>query len=95
MVIVAAIKVKNEKAFGGYTVIPCWRHHLGYSILHELCPETNLNAEAEEGFINHRGEFLNRTDAFHHAMECGQISAELRYIKAQKHEDMLFSEDLY
>ena len=95
MIIAAAIRIKNANAAGGFTVIPCWRHHMGYAILHELRPDDKLHIGAEEGFINHRGEFLNRDDAYNHAIECGQIPAELRHLKSERHEEALFSEDLY
>lgn len=94
MVIAAAIRVHNTNAPGGYTVIPCWRHHMGYAVLRELCPGVD-HVGAEEGFIDHRGEFLDRAKAFHHALDCGQLPAELRYLKAQRGEESLYSEDLY
>ena len=58
-------------------------------------PEEKRHIGAEEGFINHRGEFLTRDEAYNHAIECGQIPAELRHLKAQRNETALFSEDLY
>ena len=95
MVISAASKVHNANAVGGFTVVPCWRHHTGYSTVHELCPNEKYHLGAEEGFINHRGDFLTREEAYDHALECGQIPAELRHLKAQRAETALFSEDLY
>lgn len=95
MVLTAAIRVHNENAPGGFTIIPCWRHHMGYAILHELCPDRGMHIGAEEGFIDCRGDFLTREQAFQHALECGQIPAELRHLKSQRGEDRLFSEDLY
>lgn len=76
-------------------MLPRWRHHMGYATLHELRPDDKLHIGAEEGFINHRGDFLSREEAYNHAIECGQIPAELRHVKAERHEDSLFGEDLY
>ena len=45
--------------------------------------------ELEQGFITDKNEFLNREDAYHHAVECNQIE--------RKNSDKwpLFSEDLW
>ena len=32
--------------------------------------------EIAQGFINHKGDFLTREQAFEHAKECGQITEE-------------------
>ena len=95
MILIAAIRIKNANTVDGYTVIPCWRHSFGYAILQELRPNEKLYIGAEEGFLDHRGKYLSREDAYLHALECGQTSAELRQLKASRNETMLFSEDLY
>ena len=48
-----------------------------------------------QGFIDHRGLFLDRLQAFQHAIECGQINASTAQFKKERHEDELYSEDLY
>lgn len=98
MIICAAIKVIDQPGLEhGFdaTVIPCWRHSDGYAILHRLCPDKKLHKGAVEGFIDHRGRFLTRKEAFRHAFDCGQLPAELRYLKDNRNENELFSEDLY
>lgn len=45
---------------------------------------------AEQGFIDDQGEFLNRTQALHRAFKCNQITLE-QYKKL----DRLHSEDLW
>lgn len=95
MIISAAVKIKHENGINGELVIMCRRHHEAYKVLHTLCPGDMLHVGAQEGFINHRGEFLNRTDALQHALECGQLSAMDRHRKAQNGETKLYSEDLY
>ena len=46
----------------------------------------------DEGFMTHKGEFLNREDAWKHAEECGQLSTNVLHTTNHK---VLFSEDLY
>ena len=48
-----------------------------------------------QGFINHKGEFLNRKEAFEHAKEIGQCNATQRYYWEDHNQDELYSEDLY
>ena len=89
MIICAALLIKNTDA-----VIGCVRHGFGYSALREL----NLNikaSEIEEGFLTDKNVFLNRADAFHHAIASGQLSATTIHYKKQNKEIELYSEDLY
>lgn len=97
MIVCAALRVKSESVYtpDGKTVIPCFRHCDGFAILRDLCPEKKLHIRAESGFINHRGEFVNREEAFRHAVECGQLSVEQITFKEERNQTMLFSEDLY
>ena len=48
-----------------------------------------------QGFINHKGEFLDRKEALAHALECGQLSATHRYYQEDHNINELYSEDLY
>ena len=92
MILVAALKVildDNE------VIVPCWRHGWGYSILHDLGVKKLKREQIVDGFINHKGEFLDRAEAYEHAMTCGQLSAETRHVKQQRREQVLYSEDLY
>ena len=87
MILCAAIKYKD-------IVIPCHRHCNGYEILYKLGIKDYRN-NIETGFITTKNEFLNRKDAFNHAIECGQLSAVTRQYKREKFEADLYSEDLY
>lgn len=49
--------------------------------------------KAAEGFLNHKGEFLDRLDAYDHAFMCGQPSVTTLENKAQRREYSLYSED--
>ena len=48
-----------------------------------------------DGFMNHKGEFLDRKEAFEHAKECGQCNETQRYYWEDHNQDELYSEDLY
>lgn len=90
MIICAAIKLKLDKEY----VVPYYRHSDGYAMLLELTgiSKLDLYPKCEDGFINHNNEFLNRTDAWEHAVECGQMSYNAKLIA---NNGVLFSEDLY
>ena len=45
-----------------------------------------------EGFLNHKGEFLDRYEAYAHALMCGQLSDTTLHTKFL--ERILFSEDI-
>jgi hypothetical protein len=90
MIICAALLLENKNQ--EEVVLPCWRHGIGYQILHELYVDAKV---LKEGFINHNGEFLDRYDAFAHAKECGQLPQSTRWYKEGNRESELYSEDLY
>ena len=92
MIICAAVKFYIP-ATKQNVVIPCWRHHCAYEIIRDLGFKPHEGyEEVEDGFINHKNEFLNRQEAYHHAIECGQLSATVR---DTINNETLFSEDLY
>lgn len=97
MIICAAIRVRTTWISDPFrqTIIPCWRHAKGYEILHDLCPEKKLHCGAEEGFIDHNGNFLTRKEAYDEAIKCGQLSASTRWYKEDHGDTELYSEDLY
>lgn len=89
MILCAALK---HKATGA--IIGCCRHGDGYSALHDLGLTIGIN-DVEEGFLNDKGEFLSRKQAFGHAFEIGQLSMTTFQTKHEKYEEELYSEDLY
>lgn len=96
MIVCAALQIKD----GIYTYVICGLRHADcYATLFDLNKELSKKARASsavtEGFLTTNNEFLDRYDAYEHAKTCGQISAQLRYDKNQKHETALYSEDLY
>ena len=48
-----------------------------------------------QGFINHKGEFLDRKQAFEHVKEIGQYNETQRYYWEDHNQYELYSEDLY
>ena len=94
MIICAAVAVsfrRNGKIVEA--VIPGWRH----SDCWELMATLGVPNERQEvdGFLNHKGEFLDRLEAFEHALVCGQLSDTTLVSKQERRERILFSEDLY
>lgn len=99
MILCAAIKFHIEETDCD-VIVPGRRHGDIYKIMKGLGygPKKGYK-EIEQGFITTAGFFLNRSDAFHHALECGQISQTTQWYKADHegyiHIPELFSEDLY
>ena len=95
MIICAAIKIQIE-GLDHETIIPCYRHGYGFKLIKDfgLSPRVGYK-EIEQGFIDHIGDFLDRKEAYKHAVECGQLSATTREWKASQGEIELYSEDLY
>ena len=95
MIICAALKVQVE-GLNHVTIVPCWRHGKGFEILQDLgyAPKTKYRVVCQ-GFINHKGEFLDRKEALTHALEIGQLSKTTRWYQEDHKNDELYSEDLY
>ena len=47
------------------------------------------------GFIDHKGTYMTRGQAYQHALDCGQIPAIVREQKEKIKSKELFSEDLW
>ena len=96
MILCAALEISSpDFKPSGKLVIPCWRHAFGYSILYDLVGHKYPAKDIVEGFLTTDNLFLDRTDAFDHAFECGQLSATTRQTKLDNREIELYSEDLY
>ena len=48
-----------------------------------------------EGFVDNKGNFYDRVQAYNHACECCQLPMTVRWHKEDTHENELYSEDLY
>lgn len=89
MIICAAIKdTRTGAVFGGI------RHGFIYSAMHDA-GITPPHEKAIEGFLDEKGNFYDRYEAYDIAMTNGQLSATTRQYKLDTGEKELFSEDLY
>lgn len=89
MIICAAIKdTRTNAIFGGI------RHGFIYSAMHDA-GITPPHEKAIEGFLDEKGNFYDRYEAYDIAMTNGQMSATTRQHKRDRGEKELFSEDLY
>ena len=95
MIICAALELQIE-GLSYTTIVPCWRHGKGFEILRDLGYQAQRKYKVKaEGFMNHKGEFLDRKEAFKHALEVGQLSATTRWYQEDHNLNELYSEDLY
>lgn len=89
MIICAAIKdTRTGAVFGGI------RHGFIYSAMHDA-GITPPHEKAIEGFLDEKGNFYDRYEAFMLAQQIGQLPDTVLYHKQQNGETELFSEDLY
>lgn len=95
MLICAALLLQIE-GLGHTTTLPCRRHGDGFEILKDLgyYPKTKYKV-IKQGFIDHNGNFLDRYEAWSHALQCGQLSQSTRWYKEDNRDCELYSEDLY
>lgn len=95
MIICAALEVQVE-GLPYTTILPCWRHGKGYEILRDLGYQPKNGCKVlREGFMTHKGEFLDRKEAFEHVKEIGQCNATQRWYWQDTNQTELYSEDLY
>ena len=96
MIICAAIKVIYRDFDNQLqNLVICGHRH---SNCFEVIKHLNISNETTvkvEGFINHKGEFLDRKEAFEHVKEIGQCNATQRYYWEDHNQLELYSEDLY
>lgn len=94
MILCAAIKTIFARDGEKITVvIPGCRHVDVWQLMVEL--RISREREEVEGFIDHEGNFLDRYDAFEHAVMCGQVSRTTLEHKESHFELQLYSEDIY
>lgn len=95
MVLAAAIKYHIKKTDS--TVILCGARHA--EIIMQLGSlgflPRNGYEEIEQGFIDNKGQFLNRSEAFEHAKSCGQLCAKIVHEREMSGNKDLISEDLW
>lgn len=92
MIIYAAVAMKfNRNGKTVEVVISGHRHAYCWELAAAL--GVPVTREEEESFLNHKGGFLNRYEAYEHALMCGQLSDTT--ITAKGRERILFLEDIF
>lgn len=95
MIICAAVKVEHTDACGNRLpdLVVCGHRHCNcFEVIHHL----DLNIDCRiQGFINHKGEFLDRKEAFQHFKDSGQSNSTQRWYWDDHNQYELYSEDLY
>ena len=95
MIICAAIKLKMNNLAGTEHIVCGLRHGDCFKSIEQLNSNWK-NASKTQGFITHTGEFLDRGQAWVHAIECGQLSLSAHWLhKDNDWPAELVSEDLY
>lgn len=94
MVVCSAIRVLIERnGIPVEAVVPGIRHADCWNLLATLGYPV-ARQESAEGFLDHKGIFMDRLDAYDHAFVCGQLSATTLESKCERREYSLFSEDI-
>lgn len=95
MIICAAIDITfvNSKDETVNLIVTGLRHSDCFKTIRQL--DNKHTQWTVQGFINHKGEFLDRKEAFKHVQEIGQCTATQRYYWKDHNQTELYSEDLY
>lgn len=95
MILASAIKYKIKKT--NKEVVLCGaRHGDIFAQLEPLGFEPHEGyEEIEQGFIDHKNNFLTREEAYKHAKEIGQLSRKIIYDRETNGGIKLISEDLW
>lgn len=99
MVICAAMRIARPEDELGDLIICGHRHSDCREILFRLNPELSKEVRKEDmitdGFLVTGNRFLDREQAYLHAIICGQLSEQAQHDKQLRKENILYSEDLY
>lgn len=94
MIICAAVIFELEKDHKRVTVCGV-RHSDCYQQMVDLGFSYKDFDEIIQGFVDDKGQFYDRIEAFNHARDCHQLSPSLHQYKISEKDFQLFSEDLY
>jgi len=97
MILAAAIKYHID-ATDSDVVLCGARHGDVFVQLKQLGFEARKGyTEIEQGFIDHKNNFLTREEAYEHAKMCGQICEKIQYEREEKglFGKQMISEDLW
>lgn len=95
MIICAAIQFQMKKT-GRVATLCGLRHGDIFSEMADMGLRPGEDyIEVCQGFIDDKGDFLDRYAAFDHAFKIGQLSMTTYQAKHEHHETELYSEDLW
>ena len=90
MIVRAAVKIRDLRQ-DKEIIIPCHRHCDAFQILHDFGYQIKAFKTLEQGFLDEKDNFYNRTEAWKHAYLHDQINPDAIEHTIQE----LFSEDLW
>ena len=95
MLVCAAIRIKDEFDIPSQRglIIPCIRHGEAFRLYLILTGDKLKMSQVEQGFIDNKGRFYTREEAFINFRN--NLSATVRAYKEKHNESELYSEDLY
>lgn len=92
MICRAAVKIYDKRQ-NKEMVIPCHRHCDAFLILKEFGYKRFEDyKEIEQGFLDENDTFMNRVEAYSHAVKCDQVLVPRKSFYFSKE---LYSEDLW
>lgn len=95
MIICACIKIIPTENPKDVIYICGVRHGDCYSTMERMNLPKKGDCIQTEGFMTHKNEFLDRFEAYDHAIMCGQVAPTVRQFKSEHDEIELYSEDLW
>jgi hypothetical protein len=99
MSLIVSAAVRLTKPNGETIVIAGPRHHHCYETISALYPELLKQCRheglLEEGFVDSGNQFFSREQAYEITRITKQLPTALFQFKAERNENILFSEDLY
>ena len=98
MIICAAIKIQFKNKYGcdETVIVHGLRHGDCFTTMTKMSDLPPRSERIEtQGFVDNRGIFYDRLEAYHAARAMNQLSATIIKYKEDHNENELYSEDLY
>lgn len=98
MIICAAIKIQFKNKYGRdeTVIVHGLRHGDCFTTMTKMSDLPPRSERIEtQGFVDNRGIFYDRLEAYHAARAMNQLSATIIKYKEDHNENELYSEDLY
>ena len=97
MIICAAIKVEFTNQYNLHETVIVYglRHGDCFTTMEKMNLPPRKERVETQGFVDNRGIFYDRLEAYHAARAMNQLSATIIKYKEEHNENELYSEDLY